>query len=35
MRSAVQGLFRADRGLRDTRPDDRIIMEQLILALTA
>lgn len=35
MRTAVQGLFRADRGLRDIRPDDRIIMEQLILALTA
>lgn len=35
MQAAVQGLFKADRGLRDIRPDDRTVMEQLILALTA
>jgi hypothetical protein len=28
-------LFEADRALRDARPDDRIVMEKLILALTA
>jgi len=35
MRSAIQWIFQADRGLRDTRPDDRTIMEQFILRLTA
>jgi DNA polymerase-3 subunit delta len=28
-------IFEADRGLRDTRPDDRVIMEQFVLRLTA
>lgn len=32
---AVVGIFRADRGLRDTRPDDRVIMERLVLEMTA
>jgi DNA polymerase-3 subunit delta len=32
---AVVKLFEADRDLRDARPDDRIIMEEMILALTA
>lgn len=32
---AVGKLFEADRALRDARPDDRIVMEDLILALTA
>ena len=32
---AVIKLFEADRGLRDARPDDRIVMEELILDLTA
>jgi len=32
---AVGKLFAADRDLRDARPDDRIVMEELILALTA
>jgi DNA polymerase III subunit delta len=32
---AVGELFEADRALRDARPDDRIVMEKLILALTA
>jgi len=35
MRSAIKLIFQADRGLRDTRPDDRIVMEQFILRLTA
>ena len=35
MRAAIQLIFQADRGLRDTRPDDRIVMEQFILRLTA
>lgn len=35
MRSAIKWIFQADRGLRDTRPDDRTIMEQFILRLTA
>jgi len=28
-------IFQADRGLRETRPDDRVVMEQLVLGLTA
>ena len=32
---AVGKLFEADRALRDARPDDRIVMEELILTLTA
>ncbi len=35
MRAAIQLIFRADRGLRDVRPDDRTVMEQFILRLTA
>lgn len=31
---AVVRLFQADRALRDARPDDRIVMEEMILALT-
>ena len=32
---AVEKLFEADRSLRDARPDDRIVMEEMILSLTA
>ena len=32
---AVGKLFAADRALRDARPDDRIVMEEMILELTA
>jgi DNA polymerase III subunit delta len=32
---AIQKLFEADRALRDARPDDRIVMEEMVLALTA
>ncbi len=32
---AVAKLFEADRDLRDARPDDRIVMESMILDLTA
>jgi DNA polymerase-3 subunit delta len=35
LESAVKLIFQADRGLRDARPDDRTIMEQFVLALTA
>jgi DNA polymerase-3 subunit delta len=28
-------IFQADRGLRDARPDDRVVMEQFVLRLTA
>jgi DNA polymerase-3 subunit delta len=31
---AVEKLFQADRALRDARPDDRIVMEEMILELT-
>jgi DNA polymerase-3 subunit delta len=32
---AVDLIYQADKGLRDTRPDDRIVMEQFILRLVA
>jgi DNA polymerase-3 subunit delta len=32
---ALKLIFQADRGLRDARPDDRIVMEQFVMALTA
>jgi DNA polymerase-3 subunit delta len=32
---AIKLIFEADRGLRDARPDDRIVMEQFVLKLTA
>jgi len=30
---AIQLTFAADRGMRDARPDDRIVMERFILAV--
>jgi DNA polymerase-3 subunit delta len=35
LRKAMGLLFRADRDLRDARPDDRIVMERFVLELTA
>ena len=35
LEKAVEKVFQADKGLRDARPDDRIVMEEMILALTA
>lgn len=35
LEQAVERVFETDRGLRDVRPDDRILMEEMILALTA
>lgn len=32
---ALREVFYADRGLRDARPDDRVVIEKLILSLTA
>ena len=32
---AMDLIFQADRGLRDARPDDRLVMEQFVLRLTA
>jgi DNA polymerase III subunit delta len=32
---AMKLIFEADRGLRDARPDDRIVMEQFVVKLTA
>jgi DNA polymerase-3 subunit delta len=32
---AIDRVFQADRSLRDARPDDRIVMEKMILSLTA
>lgn len=31
---AIEKIFRADKALRDTRPDDRVVMEELVLSLT-
>ena len=35
LEKAVVRVFEADRALRDARPDDRIVMEEMILALTS
>lgn len=35
LQNAIGRVFAADRDLRDARPDDRIVMEEMILALTA
>jgi DNA polymerase III subunit delta len=35
LQTAVSKIFETDRGLRDTRPDDRTVMERLVLELTA
>jgi len=32
---AVEKVFETDRGLRDARPDDRILMEEMVFGLTA
>ncbi|MBV9769525.1 MAG: DNA polymerase III subunit delta [Bryobacterales bacterium] len=32
--SAIQKIFWADKALRDARPDDRVVMEELVLNLT-
>lgn len=34
LREAVQLIFQADRGIRDARPDDRMVMEHFVLSLT-
>ena len=34
-RARGRKLFESDRALRDARPDDRIVMEELILTRTA
>ena len=35
LETAIKKVFAADYALRDTRPDDRIVVEELILSLTA
>ena len=35
LEQAVEKVFETDRGLRDARPDDRIVMEEMVFALTA
>jgi DNA polymerase III subunit delta len=32
--NAIESVFRADKALRDTRPDDRVVMEELVFSLT-
>lgn len=32
---AIEKVYWADKALRDTRPDDRVVMEELVLSLTA
>ncbi|MGH9807864.1 MAG: hypothetical protein ACRD9W_11490, partial [Terriglobia bacterium] len=34
LQAALLQIFEADRALRDTRPDDRVVMEKLVLSLT-
>ena len=33
--AAIEKVFWADRALRDTRPDDRVVMEELVFSLTS
>lgn len=35
LQAAIEKVFWADKALRDFRPDDRVIMEELVLTLTA
>ncbi len=35
LQKAVETVFATDRGLRDARPDDRVLMEEMVFALTA
>jgi DNA polymerase-3 subunit delta len=35
LQNAIRRIYSADRDLRDARPDDRIVIEEFILALTA
>ncbi|MEJ7605214.1 MAG: DNA polymerase III subunit delta [Bryobacteraceae bacterium] len=35
LRAAVQRIYETDKALRDTRPDDRTVVEQLVFGLTA
>jgi len=35
LRRAIQLVYEADKGLRDARPDDRIVMERFVMELTA
>jgi DNA polymerase III subunit delta len=32
---AIEKVFRADKALRDARPDDRVVMEELVFSLTS
>jgi DNA polymerase III subunit delta len=32
---AIDKVFQADRALRDARPDDRVVMEELVFSLTS
>ena len=34
LRDAIRKIYETDKALRDTRPDDRVVMEQLVLSLT-
>ncbi len=34
LREAIRKIYETDKSLRDTRPDDRTVMEQLVLTLT-
>ncbi|HUS06990.1 MAG TPA: DNA polymerase III subunit delta [Bryobacteraceae bacterium] len=34
LKAAIQRIYETDKALRDTRPDDRIVMEQFVLGLT-
>jgi DNA polymerase-3 subunit delta len=35
LQKAILRIAEADKALRDTRPDDRVIMEQFVMSLTA
>jgi DNA polymerase-3 subunit delta len=33
LRAAIRGVFETDKALRDTRPDDKTVMERLVLQI--
>ena len=32
---AIEKVFQTDKALRDARPDDRVVMEELVFSLTS
>jgi hypothetical protein len=35
LRAAIEKVYATDKALRDARPDDRVVMEELVVSLTS